>query len=107
MEAETFGARNGTVQAEPCVEGGQNLGSIADGNWTKYGAVGFGTGISSVHLRAATRRRHPAARPRSATPDRPAPAALVRPVSTRRWWSHIRSQLHKGPSTLKTFLLNS
>ncbi|MFJ8044158.1 carbohydrate-binding protein [Kitasatospora sp. NPDC096147] len=53
-EAESFDAKSGAVQAEPCAEGGQNLGYIAAGNWTRYSGLDFGTGVSRIDLRAAT-----------------------------------------------------
>ncbi|SDT08880.1 Right handed beta helix region [Streptomyces sp. TLI_053] len=54
VEAEAFDGGNGSVRAEPCAEGGQNLGYVADGDWVRYGGLDFGAGIGRIDLRAAT-----------------------------------------------------
>jgi beta-glucanase (GH16 family) len=43
IQAESFDAQSG-VQTEACSEGGQNIGWIANGDWTQYNNVDFGTG---------------------------------------------------------------
>jgi carbohydrate binding protein with CBM6 domain len=43
IQAESFDASAG-VQAEACSEGGQDIGSIANGDWAQYNNVDFGTG---------------------------------------------------------------
>ncbi|WKU02214.1 carbohydrate-binding protein [Micromonospora soli] len=41
IQAEAYAAQNG-VQVEACAEGGQNIGWLANGDWTRYDNVDFG-----------------------------------------------------------------
>ncbi|AXT53861.1 T9SS C-terminal target domain-containing protein [Aquimarina sp. BL5] len=42
IEAENFSAMNG-VQVEPCIEGGENVGYIDNGDWMAYANINFPT----------------------------------------------------------------
>ncbi|MEU4238138.1 carbohydrate-binding protein [Actinoplanes sp. NPDC026619] len=43
IEAESFNAQSGVV-AETCSEGGQDIGSLANGDWAQFNNVNFGSG---------------------------------------------------------------
>nr|WP_239132095.1 carbohydrate-binding protein [Actinoplanes durhamensis] len=43
IEAESFNAQSGVI-AETCSEGGQDIGSIANGDWAQFNNVNFGSG---------------------------------------------------------------
>jgi alpha-L-fucosidase len=53
IEAESFDSKSGTVQAEACGEGGQNLGYIATGDYVVYNNVDFGSGAGGFDARIA------------------------------------------------------
>jgi len=42
IQAEAFNAQNG-VQVEACSEGGQDIGSLSNGDWVRYDNVDFGS----------------------------------------------------------------
>ena len=54
IEAESYNSKYGTVKAEACGEGGQNLGYISTGDWVCYGNIDFGSGASSFQARVAS-----------------------------------------------------
>jgi hypothetical protein len=43
IEAESFNAQSGVI-AETCSEGGQDIGSLANGDWAQFNNVNFGSG---------------------------------------------------------------
>jgi len=53
ISADRFSEKHG-IRTAPCVEGGQCIGWIEDGDWTRYEHVDFGGGIESVEIRAAS-----------------------------------------------------
>lgn len=53
IEAENFDSSYGSVRAETCGEGGQNLGYINTGDYVVYKSVDFGSGASSFQGRIA------------------------------------------------------
>lgn len=53
IEAEDFDAKYGTVQAETCGDGGQNLGYVSGGDYVMYAGVDFGDGCSKLYMRLA------------------------------------------------------
>lgn len=53
IEAEDFDVKFGSVQAETCAEGGQNLGYVAEGDYVMYYGVDFGDGASELYMRLA------------------------------------------------------
>ncbi len=53
IEAETFDLSRGSVRAEPCPEGGENLGYVGNGDTVCYAAVDFGAGCDKLTVRLA------------------------------------------------------
>lgn len=53
IEAESYSAKNGSVQAEPSSEGSDNLGFIGTGDYVVYEKVNFGLGASRIDARIA------------------------------------------------------
>ena len=53
IPAVSYAEENG-VQKAPCVEGGQCLGYIGEGDWIRYEGVDFGSGSAQIQLRAAS-----------------------------------------------------
>ncbi|RED87633.1 alpha-L-fucosidase [Cohnella phaseoli] len=53
IEAESFSAKNGSVQAEPSSEGTDNLGFIGTEDYVVYENVNFGLGASVIDARIA------------------------------------------------------
>lgn len=53
MEAEDCDLTHGSVRAEPCAEGGQNLGYVTSGDWAAFLNVDLGEGAKEVYLRLA------------------------------------------------------
>lgn len=49
--AEFFDDQQGTVKAEACAEGGQNLGWVTPGDWVMYSDFDFGSGAKTVSMR--------------------------------------------------------
>lgn len=54
LEAEYFDSKSGSLTTAHCVEGGQNLGSIKNGDYVAYNDVDFGNGATSFEARVAT-----------------------------------------------------
>ena len=53
MAADSFDAQSGKIKTEPCSEGGQNLCSIHDGDYTVYKACDFDSGVAAFKARIA------------------------------------------------------
>ncbi|MBR5409040.1 MAG: alpha-L-fucosidase [Clostridia bacterium] len=53
IEAENYDLLTGNVRAEPCADGGENLGYVGEGDRAVFGAVDFGEGCKSVTVRLA------------------------------------------------------
>jgi len=55
IEAESFDAQAGVqIEATRDVGGGQNIGWLANGDWTQYNRVDFGEGADRFQIRAAS-----------------------------------------------------
>ena len=55
LEAESYGAQSGVAsQATADTGGGDNIGWINDGDWTRYDALDFGAGLTGIDLRLAS-----------------------------------------------------
>ncbi len=54
LQAAAFSAKSGAVTAETSSEGGQDLGSITNGNWVSYTAVDFGSGADRLTARVSS-----------------------------------------------------
>ena len=53
IEAEAFDLSRGSVRAEPCADGGENLGYVGGGDTVCYAAVDFGDGCNKLTVRLA------------------------------------------------------
>jgi len=53
IEAENYNLGKGSVRAEDCGEGGQNLGYVAEGDWVCFDGVDFGEGKTKLTVRLA------------------------------------------------------
>jgi len=53
IEAESFKNQQG-VQTETCIEGGENLGYIENGDYVSYSNIDFGTGAAGFQARVAS-----------------------------------------------------
>ena len=53
LEAEAFDLSRGSVRAEPCSDGGENLGYVAGGDLVCYAGVDFGGGCTKLSVRLA------------------------------------------------------
>ncbi len=54
IEAENYNSKFGAVKAEPCGEGGQNLGYIGTDDYVVYKSLDFGNGASNFQARIAS-----------------------------------------------------
>lgn len=52
VEAESYSAQTG-IQLENCAEGGQNVAFIGNNDTTRYDAIDFGTGATTIRMRVA------------------------------------------------------
>jgi len=55
IEAEKYNSKFGTVKAETCSEGGQNLGNVSTGDYVVYNNVDFGGGAASFQARVSSK----------------------------------------------------
>src|ERR1035438_1987243 len=53
IAADSFDAQSGKIKTEFCSEGGQNLCSIHDGDYTVYKACDFDSGVAAFKARIA------------------------------------------------------
>lgn len=53
IEAEDYDLARGCVRAEPCADGGENLGYVGSGDTVCYAAVDFGDGCKKATVRLA------------------------------------------------------
>ena len=82
IEAEDYDLLSGSVRAEPCAEGGQNLGYVNEGDWACFSAVDLGEGATEIYLRLAGTGQ--ACRLRLDAPDGPV-IAECGPADTGGW----------------------
>lgn len=82
IEAEDFDVKAGSLQAEPCAEGGQNLGYVKNGDYAGYLSVDFGENCKTLYLRLAGSGQ--SCRVRLDSPDGPV-IAESGPVDTGGW----------------------
>ncbi len=53
IEAEDFDAKYGSIKAEPCADGGENLGYVSMGDYAMFAGVDFGDGADKLYMRLA------------------------------------------------------
>lgn len=53
IEAESFDLKSGSLQAEPCAEGGENLGYVKNGDYAGFLNVDFGESCNTLYVRLA------------------------------------------------------
>ena len=57
IKADSFDAKSDGIKTEPDIEGGQNLGSIHDGDYAVYKAFDFDSGVAAFKIRLAANRK--------------------------------------------------
>lgn len=53
IQAEDYNGKSGSVKAEACADGGQNLGYVSSGDFVKYNDVDFGDNCNKLIMRLA------------------------------------------------------
>jgi alpha-N-arabinofuranosidase len=93
IPAAGFAAQNG-IQTAPCSEGGQCIGWIEDGDWTRYEKVDFGAGAQQIEIRAASQTNGGTIEIRLGTPQGQLLGTCSVP-NTGDWqsWSSFRAKI--------------